>query len=522
MKPLYSLLLSATLAGTISLGMAQSRPTPPRPTHQLFKRSAHPAPLPRAPHRPQAAGLAGIVVEHQWDPNAGVWSNGIRTAFTYDGQGRILETVRTDTATSQVLDKQIYTLSAQGFLTQRLTQRYDNAARTFVDEARELIAYNAAGLDTLRLAQRYDLQTATFVDERRERKRYNAAGLDTLSLTQLYDAQAGAFVNEQRLRQRYDARNNPSLYLYQTWDTGRSAWQTRSGSRTASVYNATGGLLQETTDYYDNLTGSFEPDQQFNYLLNARNEPTAAVYAGWDEVARTFVNRLRFHNIVWYDFSREQVAYAESQQWEPTTATWLNSERSTGVYQLNGSSVVIIQEFVAAPDVYRNASRETETYDNIGNLLLTRYEEWDNGQWEVQNEGRALIAYTPDNQVRRLVLQQLDLTTNQYENLALTRYDNFSPVTKAQPATKLAAATAVFPNPAPGNTVTVRLSSLPTAAPVPTELYNSLGQVVRTFSLQPRQGRIEQELNLTGLPAGLYILRLHPGSESISQRIVKQ
>ncbi|MDO7874584.1 T9SS type A sorting domain-containing protein [Hymenobacter sp. ASUV-10] len=92
----------------------------------------------------------------------------------------------------------------------------------------------------------------------------------------------------------------------------------------------------------------------------------------------------------------------------------------------------------------------------------------------------------------------------------------------SQPARALAARTTLFPNPASGAQVTLRMAGLRPQGSVPAQLLDALGRELRHFTLSPRAGTAEATLDLHGLPAGVYLLRLLPAEGPVLKRLVKQ
>ena len=77
-------------------------------------------------------------------------------------------------------------------------------------------------------------------------------------------------------------------------------------------------------------------------------------------------------------------------------------------------------------------------------------------------------------------------------------------------------ATAFFPNPAHGRT-TVHLPPIPGTTTATLTLLDALGRTLRT---QTAATNARTELDLTGLPVGLYALRATAGSSTATRRLV--
>jgi hypothetical protein len=79
----------------------------------------------------------------------------------------------------------------------------------------------------------------------------------------------------------------------------------------------------------------------------------------------------------------------------------------------------------------------------------------------------------------------------------------------------------LYPNPVNTPLVTLKMNGLGQQTPIQLELLNVLGQPVYTTQAVVYQGAIQQELNLTALPKGIYILRVHASHGTIIKQLVK-
>jgi hypothetical protein len=323
-----------------------------------------------------------------------------------------------------------------------------------------------------------------------------------------------AYVNEERYQYTYDAQGNFTLQIGQVWSG--TSWTTRSGYRFINTYNTANVLTSRTAEELNTSTGVWEPDRRIIYTVDANNRWAEIVYQEWENGA--YVNDGRTRNITWYDWANLLPSYLEDQEWNGSA--WVDDQRSTVVYQSNGSYVETQQKFTA-PSTWVNDDRITNTYDNFGNLILDeQIESWDNNAWRIVTSDRFLLSYTATNQVRRAVEQEYDTSLNRYVNSEVTTYGSFVTLGTRR-ATGLEAAASLYPNPSSSTTL-LSVPGVSSQSAVPAEVLNTVGQVVRTFVLQPQQGSIRQELNLEGLPGGVYTIRLHPTEGTIAKRIVKQ
>jgi hypothetical protein len=85
----------------------------------------------------------------------------------------------------------------------------------------------------------------------------------------------------------------------------------------------------------------------------------------------------------------------------------------------------------------------------------------------------------------------------------------------------LQAATHLYPNPTT-STTTLEMAGLMGTNSVQLELLNTLGQVVLKRSAQPRAGILREQLDLTGLAAGVYSVRVFTPQGTVVKRLVRE
>ncbi|UOQ97734.1 T9SS type A sorting domain-containing protein [Hymenobacter sp. 5317J-9] len=88
-------------------------------------------------------------------------------------------------------------------------------------------------------------------------------------------------------------------------------------------------------------------------------------------------------------------------------------------------------------------------------------------------------------------------------------------------ARALVAGARLWPNPTAG-AATLEVPGLRAQPPVPVEVLNALGQVVRARVVPVRGGVARAELNLTGLPPGVYAVRLRAAEGAVVKRFVRE
>jgi len=202
-----------------------------------------------------------------------------------------------------------------------------------------------------------------------------------------------------------------------------------------------------------------------------------------------------------------------------TTMNWRDNERITITYGSNGSHTDITEVALPAGG-WENAVRFSETFD--GHQYSEGYvqEQWLTNAWQQVYGVQYIARYTPDGALQRNLTKEYNTSLGRYVNYQLDNYTDFITITLGTNLA-LAAGSSVYPNPSAGPT-TLQVKGLREQAAVPTEVVNTLGQVVLKLLLQPQQGSIRQTLDLGQLPAGAYLVRLHCAEGVLVKHLIKQ
>ena len=97
----------------------------------------------------------------------------------------------------------------------------------------------------------------------------------------------------------------------------------------------------------------------------------------------------------------------------------------------------------------------------------------------------------------------------------------FGPLSTAQASRGLSAALGLFPNPTAG-AVRVELGGLGPQGPAALALLDGLGRMVLTATAPVAGGRLATELDVRGLPPGLYLLRVQTREGTATRRLVRE
>lgn len=234
----------------------------------------------------------------------------------------------------------------------------------------------------------------------------------------------------------------------------------------------------------------------------------------WDNGA--WQNEERLLDLVWYDWSKQQIASYREQEYNGTS--FVDDERATITYTSNGSQVSTTQRYNGT--IWINDYRSTESNDNYGNYIGYTGEEWVNNAWRLESGYRNLLFYNASNVVLRRVSQSYDNAARQWRNESRYNFSSFQSITLAARNAALEARSTLYPNPAAG-LVTLEVADVKGTAEATGEVRNALGQLVQQFTARPQQGQLRAQLDLSNLKAGIYTVRLQTSAGSLVKRVVR-
>ncbi|WP_165864918.1 T9SS type A sorting domain-containing protein [Rufibacter latericius] len=370
---------------------------------------------------------------------------------------------------------------------------------------------------------------------------YNTNGL----LTEDFTTQADN-TNFSRFNTTYDTHKNVTEDLQYYWTD--DAWILSNGFRDAYTYT-NGKVASIVSQFHKNGVWSNSTKQVFTY--NTAGHLTDITAYGWDTNAWVIEDRTvlgytagsdrpisvtyqewennawkdfeRYTDIVWHSF--ENTNFSDPETWQLASYTyqerenngWVNLLKETRTYSANDSYVAVGEEWVN--NAWVNAYRYADTFDEKGNLILGVEESWVNGAWVIENGFKYLRTYDSNGNMAEVVFQRWEPTSEgsvegAYVNQDRYVYSNFQVVLSAkEDLEKLALQ--VYPNPMAGK-FSIRLDQNHGAT---AKVMSLAGQALFTTSLtNPAKG---QEINISHLPAGTYILQIQTKTGVRSQKIVK-
>lgn len=321
-----------------------------------------------------------------------------------------------------------------------------------------------------------------------------------------------AWSNASQLRYEFDAHGDLKTFMLESWVA--NAWVPTIGLR-YTITRTAAGLRQEVVEEDLQPDGTYAKASREAYTIS-NNRYTEVTYQDWD--GSKWVNTLRERNFAWANWAKLLPASYEEQEWQDNA--WQDVARYVYTYAPNGSSTETLQ--LRENNAWVNDTRESFLFDDLGNDVGHRMEFWQGAAWEMDSETRIVHYFGANQRILRSVEQDLDLTTNTFLNSSRTNHSSFQAfvITASRPSIRENQGT-LYPNPA-AEATTLVVSGLRETTPLRAELLNNIGQVVRTLALRPSQGTIRETVDLRGLPAGLYSVRLHTSEGAVVHKLAKR
>jgi hypothetical protein len=333
------------------------------------------------------------------------------------------------------------------------------------------------------------VDSATRSPQTNEISTYNAAGAITEVRYQSWNGTA--YADLARLTLSYDTRNNLSESQVQIYNGSR--WQTTEGSRFQNTYDAAGHLATQVEQRY-NGTG-YQNRARHVFTVPATGVWTAQATQRWRNNA--WADTLRISNVGWHNFGQQQMSSADYEVL--MNGSWL-SFRLTGSYSATTEQRTM-QRRVGSN--FANFYRMNASYDAAGNKSYEKEESWNGTSWDIDREERDLLTYNASGDITRRISQANKTgAPNGLENIERWNYANFQTIAlAARPQTLPAGTLQAYPNPSTdGRFVLQAALARPTAAEL--RVTDALGREVLRRTYSPT-------LDLSHLPAGLYLLELH-------------
>ncbi|MBK7764301.1 MAG: T9SS type A sorting domain-containing protein [Bacteroidetes bacterium] len=304
------------------------------------------------------------------------------------------------------------------------------------------------------------------------------------------------------------------------------------------------GRKTEQLDSSD-FSGSGTPDiSKYLFTLNASNKVTFLEYKIWDNGLMTWVSD--YKDSIFYNANND-ISLIKSYTYNGSgwDADYLITINYTGA---NKISNILYQFWDSGSSTWLNEDKTEFTYNGSNQMMVTKYLTWDAGAW--MNNSLDSMYYGAGNYpVKRVIYEwktsslaweavsRNDYTYNSLDQITqdmayfwntslnslsldkITDYHYASYTPQAvQESANIQSQVKVYPIPAQ-NKLNVNINRTESKSSI-LSICDVSGKILSTYTL-PNTTSVQQELNITDLAAGIYLLTI-TGEENYTTRFVKE
>ena len=311
----------------------------------------------------------------------------------------------------------------------------------------------------------------------------------------------GAWVNTWLNSDTYDANNNRTIESSHFWNG--TYWENSTQAiRTYDVSNNQISFLSQGGNGSDWTNGSLST---FTYDLN--NNQTSILIKSWNGSSWDIILKDTLINA--YD-SNNNLASTMRQTW--IDSTWQNSNQDIYTYDSNNNQTSYLTQYWNGTG-WLNSRQLTTTYDVNNNPLVQISKEWDQNNETTYNY-QNINTYDSNNFIKGYSIKSLDKVGKVVGGDSIYNYFR-TVVTGVELENTQEENMTVFPNPSNGKFKILINSNISVL-----EIYNMLGKrIYADFSFNQQSSN---EIDITGQPKGIYIVKINNGTNTYTRRILIQ
>jgi len=344
----------------------------------------------------------------------------------------------------------------------------------------------------------------------------------------------------------YDANNSQTSYLRQTWQI--THWT--NYSRSSYTFSAANDLATDTTYYWNNVTGTWQPEQLIVYKYDTHHNLTSDIGYSWVTASGTWREGIRYTYYLNASYMQDSSLI---ETYSTTTGSWTNNSKHFYTYDASGNMISDTSKIVwLLAVIWRNMDLHTYSYtgsdrtgetdykwppainpsttwsnwtnyirvfDGSHNMMNKISQTWDTSLSAYVNSSTDYNDYNSYNQPTNYYTFSWNDTSSTWE-LAYGSYnDRYYYETYNDPTTV----------PTAGNTVDMKLYPCPTADIMNLDLqWNEAQQaVIIIYDMSGRQLRQWQtekttsyhsNIPVSALPAGSYILHVQGNGGQVAKQ----
>ena len=444
--------------------------------------------------------LLSTQLSQYWEPSinsgAGDWMNESLVSYTRTDSGRDIE-----------LKIEIWDPGTGMFVPDflRATTRNENGQATeTLDQQWEPTANGGAG---------------GYVPLQRRSSEYTPSGQTSMSTTELWDEDAGDYFIWNRTSYEYDGEDRISVRLFESALFGPLAPSLRYN------YTYNGDGLTESIRRESHNGNDFENSGLNEYTYDSNGEEIEDLESDWDEDGGDWVRESRTTTEFSPNSLNPTLEIETDQNWDTDAGDWLNDEREITELTAADEITLTFQEW--DPNA---AGKQQGAWINTDQSITTLTQEgpkqsvtqiWDIGLGAWVDDSRDTQEYNEQGNIETSLSESWDGTNWLNEFLLTQTYEEFQSPT-AVDTDEISGGFALksgYPNPFRQST-TISFT-LPGTEQVTLEVFDMLGRHIETLvDGQMSAGTHDVRMDARDLPAGLYMYRLSGQRVDLSKTVL--
>lgn len=241
-------------------------------------------------YRNAASSQVDSLTIHKY--NAGRWYRDSRYLYTFNSADSIIRTdLQVWNSSKGIfanLGRYNYTYDASNHKTGMLYEVWDILTGSFINGIQE--TYTVTGGSTTDMIQQMWVKsTSSWVNNQHITYSYNNQGSVTDYILQVWNGSTNNWLNKTRIMNSYDA-SGKQVTLSETfsWNATAAAWE--NAKRVSNTLNTSGKVHIATTDYFNNMSGLWEPNLKETYSYNATGNYASLLAEVWNAAAKSYGN----------------------------------------------------------------------------------------------------------------------------------------------------------------------------------------------------------------------------------------
>lgn len=414
--------------------------------------------------------------------------------------------------TRRIAERDIYIYNQQGYMKSHKIQ-FSMESNEWINEDRQIYTYDTQ--NNLVTVSIQTWESNEWGDHIRYTYAYNERNLVS-ELCQQYWAN-NEWNNIDRTTYAYGEQNNLRSELYQTWESNK--WNDQSKS--TCTYDEQNNLSAKLTQ--NQINSYWVNAKKYTYTYDERCNMLTEMHQIWEE--SSWKNSITY--IHTYDEWSNPLTYLV-QLWG-INGNLVSNIRSTYMYDEQYNLSAYLEEYLTN-DGWENMSKGEYEYSEQGNLLSCIEQSWADSKW--RNDTKRNYTYNENGngilgecwkwgseswiESDFLSVAVLDLYYNNKQSFYSASHcykielSYINPAELTRIAEKAISGILIYPNPAIDHiAISAGESRLESVA-----VFNQLGQQVLQTT--------KQEIDISHLPVGVYILQIKTDKGATAKKVVKQ